>query len=75
MKVMGGYIHEWRKQSSVKSGGGAASLHAFYHRDVLGKHNAPSGVQAFAPLSLRIAHGTGAGIQKLQSLPRLIHGL
>ena len=46
VKVMGGHIHEGRKQSAIKGGGGAAFLHAFYHRDVLGKHNAPGGVQA-----------------------------
>ena len=57
VKVMGGHIHEGRKQSAINSGGGAASLHAFYHRDVLGKHNAPGGVKALAsrPISSFVA--------------------
>ena len=75
MKMVRGDIHEWREQSAVKGRGGATSLHTLYHRDVLGKHNAPGGMQALASLPIRIADGTGAGIKKLQSLPGLIHGL
>ena len=36
VKMVGGHIHEGRKKTAIKSGGGPASLHAFYHRDVLG---------------------------------------
>ena len=69
MKVVRGNIHEWRKQSAVEGGGGAASLHPLYHRDVFGKHNAPGGVQAFAPLPIRIADGGAIGIIKTGVAP------
>ncbi len=75
MKVMGGNIHEWCKQSAIKGGGCATSLHPLHHRDILGKHKAPSCVQAFTPCPIRIAYGTGIGIQKLESLPGLIYDL
>ena len=75
VKVVRGNIHEWRKQSAIKGWGSAASLHALYHRDVLGKHNTPGGVQVFTPLPIGIADSVAIGIIKLQSLPSLIYGL
>ena len=75
VKVVRGNIHEWRKQSAVEGGGGAASLHPFYHRDVFSKHSAPGGVQASTPLLIGIADSVVIGIIKLQPLPSLIYSL
>ena len=74
VKVMGGHIHERRKQSTIKGRGGAASLHAFYYRDVLGKHDAPGGVQALASRAISLTDGGAVGIQKLEPLPGPIDG-
>ena len=60
-----GHIHEWCKQSTIKSRRGAASLHALYYQNVLGKHNAPGGVQVFTPRPVNLIDGGGIGIQKL----------
>ena len=73
VKMVRGHIHEWRKQTAVKGGRGAASLHPLYNRDVSGKHNAPRGVQIFAPRSVNLVNGSGIRMQKLESLPSLIY--
>ena len=74
MKVMRGHIHEWRKQSAIKGGRGSASLHPFHHRDVLGKHDGPGGVQIFASRITSLIGGRSIGIHKMQSLQGLIYG-
>ena len=61
VKMVSGHIHEWCKQSAIKSRGGAASLHALYHRNVLSKNTAPGGVQVLTPRPVNLINGGGIG--------------
>ena len=72
MEVVGGYVHERRKQAAIESGRRSAMLQALHYRYVLCKYQTPGFVKALASLLERVSERLSVSIKKAESLAGLV---